>query len=86
FNPFQPEVMDVFAMKERYGEALSFYGGISTQRTLPYGTVDEVREQVRRLLDLVGKDGGYIAAPAHAIPGDARPENVAAMIEVLQEQ
>lgn len=86
FNPFQPEVMDVFAMKEEYGEALSFYGGISTQRTLPYGTVDEVREQVRRLLDLVGKDGGYIAAPAHAIPGDAKPENVAAMIEVLQQQ
>ena len=86
FNPFQPEVMDVFEMKRRYGDVLSFYGGISTQRTLPYGTVAQVREEVRRLLDEVGRNGGYIAAPAHAIPGDAKPENVAAMIEVLQEQ
>jgi len=86
FNPFQPEVMDVFEMKRRHGRALTFYGGISTQRTLPYGTVQQVRDEVRRLLDVLGRGGGYIAAPAHAIPGDARPENVAAMIEVLQEQ
>jgi len=86
FNPFQPEVMDVFEMKRRYGDALSFYGGISIQRGLPYGTVAQVRDEVRRLLSVVGRNGGYIAAPAHAIPGDAKPENVAAMIEVLQEQ
>ena len=86
FNPFQPEVMDVFEMKRRYGDVLSFHGGISTQRTLPFGTVQETRDEVRRLIDEVGKDGGYIAAPAHAIPGDAKPENIAAMIEVLEEQ
>ena len=86
FNPFQPEAMDVFEMKRRYGQALTFYGGISTQRLLPYGTVQQVRDEVRRLLDRIGQGGGYIAAPAHAIPGDARPENVAAMIEVLREQ
>lgn len=84
FNPFQPEVMDVFEMKRRHGARLTFYGGISTQRTLPYGTPAQVRDEVRRLLREVGRDGGYIAAPAHAIPGDARPENVAAMLEVLQ--
>lgn len=86
FNPFQPEVMDVFQMKEKYGKTLSFYGGISTQKTLPYGTVEQVKDEVKRLLDLVGKDGGYIASPAHSIPADAKPENVAAMIEVLQNQ
>jgi uroporphyrinogen decarboxylase len=86
FNPFQPEAMDVFEMKRRYGDALSFYGGISTQRTLPYGTVAQVRDEVRRLLEVVGENGGYIAAPAHAIPGDAKPENVAAMIDVLEAQ
>jgi uroporphyrinogen decarboxylase len=83
FNPFQPEVMDVEAMKRRYGGSLTFFGGISTQRTLPYGTVAEVKQEVRRLLDRVGRQGGYIAAPAHDVPKDARPENVAAMIEVL---
>jgi len=86
FNPFQPEVMDVFEVKRRYGERLSFFGGISTQKTLPYATVDQVKAQVQRLLDQVGKNGGYIAAPAHAIPADARPENIAAMIQVLQNQ
>lgn len=86
FNPFQPEVMDVFAMKRKYGDRLTFYGGISTQKTLPFGTVQQVKDEVRRLLDQVGKDGGYIASPAHAIPGDAKPENVAAMLEVLNNQ
>ncbi len=86
FNPFQPEVMDVFEMKRKYGDRLSFYGGISTQKTLPFGTVRQVRDEVRRLLEQVGKNGGYIAAPAHDIPGDARPENIAAMIETLNAQ
>ena len=86
FNPFQPEVMDVFQMKRLYGERLCFYGGISTQRTLPYGTVADVKDEVKRLIEVVGENGGYIASPAHDIPGDAKPENIAAMIEVLQNQ
>ena len=48
--------------------------------------MSQVREDVQRLLETVGKNGGYIAAPAHAVPRDARPENVAAMIDVLQNQ
>jgi uroporphyrinogen decarboxylase len=86
FNPFQPEVMDVVEMKRRHGDGITFFGGISTQKTLPYATPAQVREEVRRLLATVGRGGGYIAAPAHDIPKDARPENIAAMIEVLKEQ
>jgi uroporphyrinogen decarboxylase len=86
FNPFQPEVMDVAEMKRLFGDRLSFFGGISTQKTLPYGTPAEVRQEVKRLLDTIGKSGGYIAAPAHSIPKDAKPENIAAMIEVLRDQ
>jgi uroporphyrinogen decarboxylase len=86
FNPFQPEVMDPFEMKKKFGDKLTFFGGISTQRLLPYGTVAQVKDEVKRLLDVVGKNGGYIASPAHATPGDAKPENIAAMIEVLQGQ
>ena len=86
FNPLQPEVMDVYEMKERFGGDVSFYGGISTQKTLPSATPEQTREEVRRLLDTVGKDGGYIASPSHDIPPDAQPENIAAMIEVLQAQ
>jgi uroporphyrinogen decarboxylase len=86
FNPFQPEVIDVDEAKRRYGDRLSFYGGISTQRTLPFGSTNDVKEEVRRLLDRIGKNGGYIASPAHDVPRDAKPENIAAMIEILQNQ
>jgi len=86
FNPFQPEVMDVCEMKREFGDHLSFFGGISTQKTLPYGTADDVRAEVQRNIEVVGKNGGYIAAPAHSIPGDAPPENIHAMLEVLHSQ
>lgn len=86
FNPFQPEVMNVESVKTRYGSELTFFGGISTQKTLPYGTEAQVREETKRLIDRIGKGGGYIAAPAHDIPKDAKPENVAAMLEVLKSQ
>ncbi|MFA6240604.1 MAG: uroporphyrinogen decarboxylase family protein [Candidatus Hydrogenedentales bacterium] len=86
FNPFQPEAIDVFEAKIRYGNRLCFHGGISTQRVLPYAKPDEVKKHVRCLLDHVGKNGGLFASPAHAVPADARPENVAAMLDVLQNQ
>ena len=86
FNPFQPEVMDVYEMKRLHGDKLSFWGGISTQKLLPYGTPDEVRAEAKRMIDEVGKDGGYILSPAHAIPGDAKPENIMALIEVVNGQ
>ncbi|MBN2301581.1 MAG: uroporphyrinogen-III decarboxylase-like protein, partial [Lentisphaerae bacterium] len=64
FNPFQPEVMDVADLIRRYRGRLAFHGGLSTQRTLPYGTPDDVRRETRELLAF-GKDGGYILSPAH---------------------
>jgi uroporphyrinogen decarboxylase len=85
FNPFQPEVTDVPAMLQRYRGRLAFYGGLSTQRTLPYGTVDDVRRESRQLLAL-GRDGGYIFAPAHAVEGDVPLENMLAFIEEAQSQ
>lgn len=85
FNPFQPEVMDVAALAERYCGRLAFHGGLSTQRTLPYGTVEEVRAETRRLLDM-GRDGGYIFAPAHDVEGDVPLENMLAFIDLVQGQ
>ena len=79
-------MIDVYEAKRAFGDSLCFYGGISTQRTLPYAAPDEVRAEVRRLLKEVGKNGGLFASPAHDIPADAKPENVAAMIEVLRDQ
>jgi uroporphyrinogen-III decarboxylase len=48
--------------------------------------VVDVREEVQRLLEVVGRDGGYIAAPSHWIPADAKAENIAALVEALQSQ
>jgi uroporphyrinogen decarboxylase len=86
FNPFQPEVMDVEKVKRKYGKDLTFFGGISTQKTLPYGTPEDVRAEVRRRIGTIGKGGGYIAAPAHDIPGDVPVENMVALIEELKSQ
>ncbi len=85
FNPFQPEVMDVEDLLARYRGRLAFHGGMSTQRTLPFGTVDDVVAETRRLLEL-GRDGGFIFAPAHDVEGDVPLENLVAMIEEVQQQ
>lgn len=85
FNPFQPEVMDVERLLVRYRGRLAFYGGLSTQRTLPYGTPNDVRTASRRLLE-GGRAGGYIFAPAHAVEGDVPLDNMLAFIETAQEQ
>ena len=85
FNPFQPEVMDVEALMKRYHGRLAFYGGLSTQRTLPYGSVEDVRAEARRLIGL-GAEGGYILSPAHAVEGDVPIENMLAFIEEAQGQ
>jgi uroporphyrinogen decarboxylase len=85
FNPFQPEVMDVYQLLPRYRGRLAFHGGLSTQRTLPFGTVADVRAEVGRLLEL-GRDGGYIFAPAHDVEGDVPLENMLAAIEMVQGQ
>ena len=83
---FQPEIYDIEAIKAQYAGKLAFWGGISTQRLLPFATPDEVRSETRRIMGIMGRGGGFIAAPTHAVPPDAPAENVLAMVEVFQSQ
>ena len=85
FNPFQPEVMDVHSLVKKYRGRLAFHGGLSTQRTLPYGTVADVRNEVAELIEL-GSEGGLIISPAHSVEGDVPLENMLAFIEMTKKQ
>ena len=78
-------MIDVQETHRRYYGRLAFWGGISTQRLLPYASVAEVEEQIDRLLTM-GRKGGYIIAPAHETPGDAKVENMIAMLRRILDQ
>ncbi len=85
-NPFQPEAMDVLDLKRRYGTYVCFNGGISTQQTLPRGSVDDVRNEVAACMRLLGKGGGYIMGPAKPILPDVPLANAVALIEAVINQ
>ncbi len=85
FNPFQPEVMDTRALYREYKGRLSFWGGLSTQKTLPYASAEEVGQETETLLKM-GLAGNYIFAPAHAVEGDVPLENMLAFINALKNQ
>ena len=73
--------MDPPHLAENFGESLMFQGGISVQQVLPFKTPEEVKAFCRHLIDTLGKGGGYLAAPSHAIQAGTPPENIVAMLE-----
>ena len=83
-NPIQPECMDIYELKEKYGDKITFWGGISTQRTLPYGTPAEVTEETKKITAALSKNGGYIIAPSQEIQADVPFENLCALIDTAK--
>lgn len=82
-NPVQPDVagMDRRELKRRFGDRLSFHGSISIQRTLPFGTPDEVRNEVQERRETLAPGGGFIFCTAHNIQADTPTENIVALFE-----
>lgn len=82
-NPIQPLAhgMDPVYLKQNFGRDLVFFGGIDVQHLLPAGTPEMIKDEVRRRISILGKNGGYIVAPAHNIQPDTSVENVLAFFE-----
>jgi uroporphyrinogen decarboxylase len=82
-NPVQPECMDPAELKRLYGDRLSFWGLIGTQRLLPFGTPAEVAADVRLRIETVGRGGGLFLAPTHVIEPEVPFENIVAFVEAV---
>jgi len=82
-NPVQVSAnnMDPTKLKRNYGKDICFWGGIDTQNILPYGSPVEVKKEVRRIIDILGEDGGYVLNSVHTIQPDVPVQNVIAMYE-----
>lgn len=80
-HPIQPETMDIFQIKQQFGQDISLFGGLRTQDLLPRGTPEQIREEVRLLKQNLGRGGGFILAPANVIQADVPMENIIAMVE-----
>jgi uroporphyrinogen decarboxylase len=84
-NPIQPQSMDPEKLKLEYGRHLSFWGTIDIQQTLPFGTPEDVRNEVLQRLRTVGTGGGLILGPTHNVQLDTPMENFWAMIRTITE-
>lgn len=87
-NPIQTsagKMSNLEELKKQFGKNMIFCGAVDTHRILPFGTPDEVRAEVKRIIELLGKDGGYMLASVHTIMSDVPPENVLAMVDAAVE-
>jgi uroporphyrinogen decarboxylase len=73
--------MEISGLKRDFGGDIVFWGGMDVQNFLPVASVEQVREEVKRLIDTLGQGGGYIFGPSHNIQADVPPQNIEAMYE-----
>jgi uroporphyrinogen decarboxylase len=87
-NPIQTSagsMSDLPTLKKRFGDNIVFCGGIDTHRVLPFGSVEEVRQEVRRVMQILGPGGGCMIGAVHTVIDDVPPENVLAMVDAVEE-
>lgn len=85
-NPVQPEVVDHDWLHREFDGRLAFYGGVSTQTVLPYGTPDEVKAAARKCIATLAPGGtGLMLAPSHRMMSDVPMANIEALMESMTE-
>jgi uroporphyrinogen decarboxylase len=84
-NPVQPECIDPVMVKRQYGNHLALWGTIGTQTTMPFGTPEQVRAEVKHRIETVGYDGGLVLGPTHSLEPDVPWENIVALYEAIEE-
>jgi uroporphyrinogen decarboxylase len=84
-NPVQPRSMDPSLLKSTYGNRLCFWGSVDEQHTLPFGSPDDVRDEVLSRLATLGENGGLILGPTHHVQLDTPLENFRAMIDTIRQ-
>jgi len=85
YNPVQPNVpgTDPQELKDKYGDRISFFGGIDQQSLMPSGDKEAITAEVNRRIEILGNNAGYLLAPAHIIQADVSPETVRLLIDTV---
>jgi len=87
-NPVQISAYDMepCSLKKRFGDIMSFWGGLcDTQNTLPFGTLKQIRDEVRRNFECLKPGGGFVASNIHNITAEVPPQNIVAMFDAANE-
>ena len=87
-NPVQTsagKMANLEELKERFGKDIVFCGAVDTQHILPHGTPEEVRQEMKRVINILGRGGGYMVASVHTIMHEVPPENILAMVNAVEE-
>ena len=87
YNPVQPNVSgsDPVELKKKYGERISFFGGIDQQSLLPSGDINMIRAEIKERISILGKNRGYLLAPAHILQPDVSTGTIQGMIQAVKE-
>jgi uroporphyrinogen decarboxylase len=85
YESFQPEVMDIYAVKREWGDRLTFWGGLGAQSVIPFGTPADIHDEIRKMKQELSRGGGFILAPAKEPPEETPAENLAALLESFTE-
>ena len=83
-NPVQPECMDFETIHREFGNHLSFNGTIGTQKTMPFGNPEEIKDLVKRNLTIAGKKGGLLCCPTHMLEPEVPWENIEAYMDAVK--